>query len=726
MADLLFRRGKLANLPAQKVDGSIYITTDEPGLYIDVTLDNEVVRQRIGDFITFDSLTDLQNAAIAANGKFSTKALYYVTDGNYLLKYNGTGSSFTHVNSTKDLEDKVFGDGDTTIVSRLSTAESDIDALQLALGLGGSGSNSVEDKLKSITGNGTSTATTGQSLQDIVGSSGTVSATGSAKDLTTLTSELATVKTTADAAATKTDLQTLDSTVTSIGNRVGTAETNINKLKTDVEAVPGQITSAVDGAKTELNAEIVKNTKAISTNTTNITTLDSTLSAVQTQSNQNKTNIETNKTNIEKNTDAIAKLNDDASVVGSVDYKVATAKSELAISIKTAQDTANDASSAASGAQNTADKNTAAIAKLNGSDEGSVAKAVADSATTLRGEIATVDTIADEAKAQAEANAKKITELDTALDATNTAASDLAERVTANENAIITITGDGVGSITKAVSDAKTDLNESITTNTTNIAGLVTRIDGVDAEIESVKTDASKLAGRVTTAEKDIDTLEGKMTTAEGKITTIEGQITTISGTGDGSFKKAISDAVTALETADEGLQNNINALSGNVYTKAQIGDWTNDENAAAGSLVAWAKSEIDEKIAAADAMQYIGTINAYSDLPASAEDGHTYVVGTTFDVSGTTYNVGDLVIRAGNDTKWDLVRTGYEASLNPKLTAVSTTADEVAEIRLSAYTDANGSGGLGKVGINTSAAPNLTVTTANNVMSFKMVWDEF
>lgn len=77
-----FKKGLLANLPAAINAGTMYVTTDERALYLDV--DSET-RIRIGDFQEFQTL-----AALQANANPSTSALYYVADLNVLAKWNGT------------------------------------------------------------------------------------------------------------------------------------------------------------------------------------------------------------------------------------------------------------------------------------------------------------------------------------------------------------------------------------------------------------------------------------------------------------------------------------------------------------------------------------------------------------------------------------------------------------------------------------------------------------
>lgn len=82
MANLMFKKGLLANLPATYSEGTFYVTTDERAIYLDVS---DSARIRLGDFQEFATLTALQ-----ANANPSTTALYYVTDINCLAKWNGS------------------------------------------------------------------------------------------------------------------------------------------------------------------------------------------------------------------------------------------------------------------------------------------------------------------------------------------------------------------------------------------------------------------------------------------------------------------------------------------------------------------------------------------------------------------------------------------------------------------------------------------------------------
>lgn len=81
MAKISFKKGLLASLPTTIEEGTLYVTTDERALYLDI---DAATRVRIGDFQEFATLTALQ-----ANVNPSTSALYYVTELNCLAKWDG-------------------------------------------------------------------------------------------------------------------------------------------------------------------------------------------------------------------------------------------------------------------------------------------------------------------------------------------------------------------------------------------------------------------------------------------------------------------------------------------------------------------------------------------------------------------------------------------------------------------------------------------------------------
>ncbi len=111
---LLLRKGLHADLvnPAKCpiVPGAISITTDEPGIYIDLAQDDkhtENYRIRIGDVIVVPKLEDLLNSTATDAQKFSANALYYAEDKNVLCKYNPSTNKFIWINDTSTLSNSI-------------------------------------------------------------------------------------------------------------------------------------------------------------------------------------------------------------------------------------------------------------------------------------------------------------------------------------------------------------------------------------------------------------------------------------------------------------------------------------------------------------------------------------------------------------------------------------------------------------------------------------------
>lgn len=107
-ANVMFKRGLYKDLAnAAKVDGHIYITTDERAMYVDYTNKEtgNLERIRIGDVIEVEKFADLPDFKVA-----NTAALYYVHDGNMLLKSNGpTASEWAQLNAQQKITDLIGG-----------------------------------------------------------------------------------------------------------------------------------------------------------------------------------------------------------------------------------------------------------------------------------------------------------------------------------------------------------------------------------------------------------------------------------------------------------------------------------------------------------------------------------------------------------------------------------------------------------------------------------------
>lgn len=94
MADMIkFYKGAAASLPTTGANGAIYITTDEGGIY----LGTGTGMKRLGDFIQVDSVSSLP--ASGAN----TSALYYCVSENVLCRFDKASGEWTQINKQKTL-----------------------------------------------------------------------------------------------------------------------------------------------------------------------------------------------------------------------------------------------------------------------------------------------------------------------------------------------------------------------------------------------------------------------------------------------------------------------------------------------------------------------------------------------------------------------------------------------------------------------------------------------
>lgn len=114
MANVLFKKGLLAGLKDAPIkEGTIYVTTDERAMYLDVDASTRI---RLGDFIEVANI-----AALPSTGA-NASALYYAADENVLAKWSG--SAWVQINPDNWFELKSFtqtltsntgSDGATTV-----------------------------------------------------------------------------------------------------------------------------------------------------------------------------------------------------------------------------------------------------------------------------------------------------------------------------------------------------------------------------------------------------------------------------------------------------------------------------------------------------------------------------------------------------------------------------------------------------------------------------------
>ena len=145
MALLNFHYGLKNTMPKAIVNGNLYVTTDERGLYVD--LDSK--RIHISDLV---QLTRAEFAALTADTVVAS-ALYYVIDANALYKYTGVVDgklTWNHINSVAGVSELLGAADDAANASgsafaRIAQNASDITANATAIGTNTDAINAIND-----------------------------------------------------------------------------------------------------------------------------------------------------------------------------------------------------------------------------------------------------------------------------------------------------------------------------------------------------------------------------------------------------------------------------------------------------------------------------------------------------------------------------------------------------------------------------------------------------
>lgn len=661
MAMLKFRRGLWSQITDQATnplaDGTVYIATDEKAMYVDTATE----RIRIGDFIRVDTVKDI-------TPPYSTSALYYVENDNALLKYTGVENGWKQVNGTDDLRAAI-----ATLESSVQTHAGEINAIK----------GDIEDLQETVETHGTDI----ESLKTAIG----MNEEGDVEGLSGTVAQL------------RTDLNALDSEVDGLAGRLESAESTILTHTNDINTL-----KAIDFAtKADVNAakEAVLGEAGYSG------TVKGAYEAATTAKNQADTgvaNAATAQAKADANEGLISALTGRVSALdavgtgrvavleGKVDAlqqvdvatksDVATAKSEVLGSIADAAgaETVHGALKAAEAAQTKANANADAIQTLNGllggSDSGVVAdleKAQAD-ATEALNKIGDENSGLTKAVADAQAQADKGVE-----DAATAQAA--AEGAQAEAEGALAAAQGAQGTANQAVTDA---------------ANAQTAADNAQTAADDAQADATQALADAATAKNAADAAQSTADSAEDKadanaeaILELQGAVTTLNGDAktDGSVAKAVADA------------------------KAELEDM------------------IKEDINAANAMNYVDGVARFEDLPLTAPAGATYVVtalNSDFLIEGANVYPGDLLVATGvedpelvnedgatlipaSGLKWTVVKTGYDASLEQKISG------EDNAIKLSTI------GGTASE-VSFAATGSATVAVANNVVTIGMEWEDF
>lgn len=690
MAEMLqFKKGLLAALPSTKQAGTIYVTTDERAMYVDV---DGSTRIRLGDFIEVATESALQTDASLR--PFSPTALYYITDGNKLLKYTGIVDNqykFIQINSTSTVATDL-----AALTTRVGNNETAIGNLQTEdgrlAGLIGENTTAISNLTTTVANNKTAIEKTVSDLDAAYKAADTALA----GRVTTLETTVADIP---DVYATKEELEAEATTRANADNalngRVTTLEGKVSTLETTVgDGTKGLVKKVADIEKTNSNQ-------------------DTSISNLQTELGTVKTNVSTNATNIASVTETANKNKTDLATLTEAHNELAATVSSHGTDITNIKSKNNDQDTAISNLQTAVGKKAEQTALQGEIDRAKAAE------ETLQDNIDAVDGKADDnaaeiilIKAKDEEQDGRLSNLETGLETANTnhaTKTELSNAVSTLNTAIgkkadqtaLDATNTNVTNLTKTVADNKTELAGDIADNATAISELQTEVTNDKQALADYKI----LVGNTYVTK---ETYNAKMTALDKKDSDQDGRLNALEATVN-TASTGLKDRVSALETAS----------SSHAETLADHADEIADLKTADDNL----KTYIDDQFKAADSMRFMGSTASLAALKDGsaltrnpAQAGDTYVL--TARDSAANAAIGDLFIAKvdGDNTQWTHVASGYVQDHEATLSGASN------KISLRSYTGAN----LGDITVSAKLNTSVTVAVSDNAMVIGMEWGSF
>lgn len=725
MAMLKFKKGLYSKLPQAMSEGTIYVTTDEKAMYVDIS---DSKRIRLNDIVRLAKMSDL-------TPPYSTEPFYYIEESNALLKYVETknaegavtGHEWKQVNGTQELKkaietnataisalderltnlDKAGGriasiesrvtaiDAENT--GRMAVAEADIRALKTAVGTNGEG--------ESLGGRVTALET------EVHGADGKSGLVGKITALQAKDGEI-------DEA-----IEGVKTLLTQHETAAGKTYATKTELASAKSAILGQdegvdFAGTVKEAYAKVEAEATRAKAAEQANASAASAASQSAATAQTTADQAVRDAAAAKAAADAaNTNADSR-------VAQTEYEAFKITNTAAIN---AVDTkATNAGSAAAAAQADATDALDKIGVINGTGAGSISKAVAD-AKAAAAEDATqkANTAETNAKTYADGEVAKANAAAATAQSAAEAAQSAAEgaQSTANQAVNDAKTAKELAETKATIDDVKA-LNYATKTEAQGYA------DAKDTAITAAKTAADAAQSDATEALNAIEVLNGNADTegsvakaVAGAVATAANDATQKANTAEANAKaytntevaKANTAAATAQSKADANAEairtlNGADTVEGSVAQKIKVAKeaLTND---------------INSKINAANAMVYKGEVSSATELEAlsNLSIGDTYVVSSSFG----TYNSGDLLVANGtevnnkitSDLRWDHVTTGYDADLEQTIQTVD------GKIQL---TSAVGSANNGQISFVPAAGSATTVAVADNTVTIGMAWEDF
>ena len=762
MSMLNFKHGSYKNLfnddGSYKValnNGTIYVTTDEKAMYVD--LDN--TRIRLSQIITLDTY-DWQQLP----PPYSTEAFYYLSDSNALLKYTPKGE-WVQINSTSELSSAL-----NTLKGRVDKAEENI----------GKNKTAIE----------TVTATVEHETTGLA-------ATKAIADAAKTTAEAALPKTQfetwrdgsladsiADAKKAGTDAQAAINTHEGLQNNPHkvTAEQvglgNVNNTSDADKPVSAVQAAAIAEAKdavlgtsddTSARATVYGAKKAAAEALTAANNVNTALTTYEASNNAVIATIKGTDENFDSFDDVKAELTKTYATQTYVNTQVNTvlgdANDDATVqTVRGAHAAAAAAMAKATQAANAASTNEQAIATESGRIN-AILKDADASMTTFK----QVNDVIEDVKG----NINKLGDTyatDTELEAAKTAILGEGHTGTVKEAAAAAATAqDAADSNAAAIEGIKNG------TKINNFAGVETAITGIQDQIDDLgetyaTDDELKAAKTAILGEENYNqTVKSAYTLADTAKKLADGNASAISAITDGATIKTFA----GIEDEIEKVQNQINNLDATYATDTQLStavstaknELTETINGVSAKVTANEKAiatnasdiealstRLTTAIQTADALVYAGTISVASDLPTEGvKVGHTYKVTTDLLKSGFTnvnfdastdedamIHTGDLLIATGTETNgiitadlaWDHIPSGYHADYVPELSTGFEIAGGVttATVQLTSAHAAEGTtGDLGAFSLTSAEGSAVTIAKGvNNEIAIGMTWGTF
>ena len=732
---LKFRKGTHAQIMnAAKVPGTIYIAKDEKAMYVDIDT-TENGRIRIGDFIRVATVEGIQPP-------FSTSALYYVEADNALLKYVETEvegvktGEWKQVNGTDDLKTELSG-----VKNRVSALEGTVGSATSGL------VKDMADAKTAIAANASAIGTA--SVKDDEGNV-TTAATG----LHALVEENA-----ADIDAAADRIKALEDTVgtnedgETLGGRVNALESDMSQAKSDISAL--QTASAQHVTKTE--AEAFAKTADIEGTLAKVDTTNGVTAAIEAAVAVEKSRAELAEKALDDSIKTVKATADGA--VQSTAFE--TWKTENTTAINNAKNAAIESANgytdgkitdeitradgkyatklALESTDSVVSGHTNTLATLTGTGAGSVAeakKAAEDAMAeaqkkTTMAEVEAKD-YATKAEAQDMADGKDAA-IATAQNAAN-AAQSAADDAQADADTALEAIGDETKGLTKAVADnaaAAAKAQKTADDYATAHAEDYTNAQ-IDSKVKAVSDVVAEHTGTLATLTSTDPTTVGSVAEAKAAADKAQGDIDAWKTAHEGDMtNEQINAAIKVAKDAADAAQGDADANAQSIQTlQGAINTLNGAGEGSVSKAVADAEgrlnTEIANKINAANAMDYKGGVASEDALfqKTNVKVGDTYVATTKFTFTdGAVVYPGDLIIAQGTeengviaDPTWDIVHTGYDASLEQTIT----TAD--GKIQLTSAIGANN----GQVAFVPAADSSATVAVANNTVTIGMAWEDF